>query len=136
MKQATVKSLGAAAVGAAFAVTAAGSAAALGGDYVDGAVDATVRSLPGKLGAILPDGARTLAAGQGLLGTTVQEVTTTPLLQRTPLNTPLSEVVGNDILQDGSIGGVPTEGSPLQMLGGLPLAELPVGPHLVESVSL
>ncbi|WP_165985356.1 hypothetical protein [Streptomyces sp. YIM 98790] len=129
MKQATVNSLGAAALGAAFAVAAAGSAAAVTGPLND-AVDSTVRSVPDQLGAILPDGARTVTAGQGLVETTLQEAAGTPLLRQTPLNTPVSEVVGNDILQNGSIGGVPTEAGALDMLGGLPVSELPVGPVL------
>lgn len=107
MKQATVKSLGTAALGAAFAVTAAGSASAVGGDVLGTLpVESAVNSLP------LND-VGNLAADQ--------------TLSRTPAAD--DRILSGDVVGEaaGLLSNAPTDPNALtsdpagQLLGGLPL---------------
>jgi hypothetical protein len=108
MKQVTVKSLGAAALGAAFAVTAAGSASAAAG------VGDVLQTLPAEsaLSSLPLDQVGALAADQ-------------TLSQTAPADKTLSgDVVGE---ATGLLGQVPTDPNALTndpvgaLLGGLPL---------------
>ncbi|MEV0281640.1 ATP-binding protein [Streptomyces sp. NPDC050610] len=71
MKQGTIKTLGVAALGAAFAATAAGTAAAAGPvETVAPTVAGAVQALPAEtLGQFVPGGAQALPAAQGAVGT-------------------------------------------------------------------
>ncbi|MFG3495225.1 ATP-binding protein [Streptomyces sp. NPDC047928] len=103
MKQSAAKTIGVAALGAAFAATAAGSAAAIGAVPTGAALDTATKTLPiEQAAAQLPAGATELVAtGQEALGAVTQG------MPETPIGTPADPVVG--------------------LLGGLPLGNLPVG---------
>lgn len=113
MKQATVKTLGAAALGAAIAATGAGSAAALGLDGVQQTagdlvhtlpVEEAANKLPGESGEVVTAGTRVVSG----------ESTQLPLTSET-----LSHVADT--------GSNAVNGDPGQLLGGLPVGELTDG---------
>jgi hypothetical protein len=115
MKQATVKTLGAAAMGAAIAVTGAGSASAVGLDGVQETagdlvrtlpVDDTADKLPGESGEIVKTGAKVLTGESASL--------------------PLTADTLSHTTEDASTSTT-TTGDESQLLGGLPLDQLTSG---------
>ncbi|MEU7071164.1 hypothetical protein AB0B30_20530 [Streptomyces narbonensis] len=121
MKQSAAKKLGVAALGAAFAVTAAGTASAASSLPLDAdALGTVTKAVPlGDGLTTLPDGAgESLAAGQGALGQGLdQGVKTLPAAAgQATQNLPLDAAAGG-------LGATPLGG----LLGGLPLGGLPLG---------
>ncbi|MFC9791961.1 hypothetical protein ACFVJI_04890 [Streptomyces sp. NPDC127584] len=121
MKQSAAKKLGVAALGAAFAAAAAGTASAAPSLPLNAdAVGTVTKAVP--LGAdltMLPDGAaESLVAGQGALGQGVdQGVKTLPAAAgQATQSLPLDAAAGG-------LGATPLGG----LLGGLPLNGLPIG---------
>ncbi|WP_069814681.1 hypothetical protein [Streptomyces sp. TP-A0874] len=109
MKQGTVRILGAAALGAAFTIVAAGAAAAAPAD--------TVRTLPAELNKTLPVGeASALGEGQSTPGSATDALL--PAAQQENGGLPAAGPL------DGLLGG--QGGGPQELLGGL-LGGLPVG---------
>jgi hypothetical protein len=115
MKQATVKTLGAAALGAAFAAAGAGTASAVGLDSVQATagdlvrtlpVEDTADKLPGDSGEVVTTGAKVLAGDDATL----------PLA---------SDTLSHTAQTSGGNSAVP--GDPSSLLGGLPVGGLPVG---------
>lgn len=134
MKQSAAKTLGVAALGAAFAAAGAGAAnAAPAVPSVTGALGTATSSLPvGDVAKNLPAGGpEALAAGQSALGTTVQA--TAPTVEKLAEGTKAPADKGKPAAADpvsGLLGGLPvagalpTQGLPLQ---GLPVNGLPLG---------
>ncbi|MFI5802643.1 ATP-binding protein [Streptomyces sp. NPDC051561] len=121
MKQSAAKTLGVAALGAAFAATAAGSAAAAVGPSVPdaaGALTAVTSALPvDQATSKLPAGApEALNAGKDALGRSAATAPTTAA-QSLPAGEGADPV-------SGLLGGLPTKGLPTQ---GLPTQGLPTG---------
>ncbi|MFE3072203.1 hypothetical protein [Streptomyces sp. NPDC059247] len=121
MKQSPAKKLGVAALGAAFAVAAAGTASAAPSLPLDAdALGTVTQAVPlGDGLTTLPDGAaESLVAGQGALGQGLdQGVKTVPAAAgQATQNLPLGAAASG-------LGATPLGG----LLGGLPLGGLPIG---------
>ncbi|MEV2249683.1 ATP-binding protein [Streptomyces sp. NPDC050147] len=128
MKQSAAKTLGVAALGAAFAAAGAGAAnAAPAVPSVTGALGTATSTLPvGDVAKSLPAGSHeALAAGQGALATTVRAAA--PTLEKLSEGTETPADKGKPAAADpvsGLLGGLPVAGAlPAQ---GLPLKGLPV----------
>lgn len=100
MKQSAAKTLGVAALGAAFAVSAAGSASALTAVPTGPVLETATKALPvAQAVSALPGGAgETAAIAEGALGAVTQAA---PAI---PVDTPVDPVVG-------LLGGLPVGGS-------------------------
>ena len=114
MKQSAVKTLGAVALGAAFAATAAGSAAAAPLPDPSNALDTVTKTLPvGEVASQLPAGASDgVTASRSALGT----------VQQTPPQMLGAVKTANPL--NGLLGGLPVNGL---AKGGLPLNGIPLG---------
>ncbi|GHC49782.1 ATP-binding protein [Streptomyces flavofungini] len=153
MKQSAVKTLGVAALGAAFAATGAGAASAAAGPDAVGALSTVASTLPlEETAQSLPDGApEALAAGHSALqsGLKSAKPTTDKLLplgddqgegaadramSTKPAPKPADPVKGllggvpvaqglgtNALPTDAVTGALPTQGTPLGAVSGLPL---------------
>ncbi|MFF9850007.1 hypothetical protein [Streptomyces litmocidini] len=129
MKQSAAKKLGVAALGAAFAAAAAGTASAAPSLPLDAdALGTVTQAVPLGDGLTeLPDGAaESLGAGQGALDQGVdQGVKTLPATAgQATRNLPLDAAAGGlGATPLGGLGATPLGG----LLGGLPLSGLPLG---------
>ncbi|MVO83507.1 ATP-binding protein [Streptomyces sp. p1417] len=128
MKQSAAKTLGVAALGAAFAATGAGAAnAASAVPDVAGTVSTVTSAAPvGELAETLPDGApESLAAGQSALGSGLTAVQPT-LDQMVPLG---DDEGGNGGAADRAVQGTKPAPAPAAdpvsgLLGGLPVQQV------------
>jgi hypothetical protein len=113
MKQSAAKTLGVAALGAAFAAAAAGSASAVPAlPDAGAALDAVTSTVPAEVTSQLPAGASEgLTAGRAAVGVVQQTAPTA--LGAAPTANPLT----------GLLGGLPVNG----LVKGLPLGGLPLG---------
>ncbi|WP_309063050.1 ATP-binding protein [Streptomyces sp.] len=113
MKQSAAKTLGVAALGAAFAAAGAGAAHATPAAPVTGsALDTVTRAVPAEnLSGALPGADRALGAGQHVAGTGAAAAR------------PVAERLVPGVPAAGLLGGLPLEGLPAQGLGvnGVPL---------------
>ncbi|MGW0881704.1 ATP-binding protein [Streptomyces sp. NPDC002671] len=117
MKQSAAKTLGVAALGAAFAALGAGAAnAAPAVPDATQTLDGVTKTLPAEnVGKALPGAAETLAQGQGGLGTGLAAAQ--PVAERVLADGPTKPVAG--LLGGLPIGkGLPTHGLPVN---GIPL---------------
>ncbi|MFF4964922.1 ATP-binding protein [Streptomyces sp. NPDC001037] len=116
MKQSAAKTLGVAALGAAFAAVGAGAAeAAPAAPVAPQALDTVTAALPAQnVGQALPSAGQALAQGQSALGTggTVAR----PMVGNVVAGGPATPLAG-------LLGGLPVQGMPTQgvMVNGLPL---------------
>jgi hypothetical protein len=117
MKQSAAKTLGVAALGAAFAAAGAGAAnAAPAVPDTSAALDTVTRTLPAEnVATALPGAGETIAQGQSALGGGLTAVQ--PAAARVHAAGPAAPVAG-------LLGGVPLQGLPTQ---GLPLNGVPLG---------
>ncbi|MET9895482.1 ATP-binding protein [Streptomyces sp. NPDC006465] len=117
MKQSAAKTLGVAALGAAFAAAGAGAAnAAPAVPDTSSALDTVTRTLPAEnVAKALPGAGEALAQGQGALGTGVAAAQ--PAAARLLAGGPAAPVAG-------LLGGLPVQGLPTH---GLPLNGIPLG---------
>jgi hypothetical protein len=118
MKQATVKSLGAAALGAAFAATTAGSASAAVTDTVQQTADDVVNTLPAGSAEVLDTGTAALSGNS----------TELPVLDTALSHTETSatgDVVGP---AESLLGGLPVAPSEIT---GLPAEDMISGLHML-----
>lgn len=130
MKHATVKSIGAAALGAAFAASAAGAASA-----APAPVDDVLSVLPANATELLPAGTNALQGASDLLssGSGQQLSADTPLSESTEATGPAEAAAPQEeeSVQAGQVmekagdvlGGVDAEslGNPSHLLGGIPV---------------
>ncbi|MFJ3233463.1 ATP-binding protein [Streptomyces sp. NPDC086787] len=117
MKQSAAKTLGVAALGAAFAAVGAGAAnAAPAAPDATHALDSVTRTLPAE-GVVktLPGAGEALGQGQAVAGTSLAAVQ--PIAERTLTNGPTAPV-------SGLLGGLPLKGLPTH---GLPVNGIPLG---------
>ncbi|MEV5984447.1 ATP-binding protein [Streptomyces sp. NPDC052051] len=116
MKQSAAKTLGVAALGAAFAAAGAGVAsAAPAAPPAAGPVNATQALPTGKLTQSLPGASEALGQGQRALGMAL--TATQPATQRVLADGPAAPVTG-------LLGGLPVKGLPTH---GLPVNGVPLG---------
>jgi len=117
MKQSAAKTLGVAALGAAFAAVGAGAAnAAPAVPDTSTALDTVTHTLPAEnVAKALPGAGEALAAGQGALGTGVAAAQ--PAATKLLADGPAAPVAG-------LLGGLPLQGLPTH---GLPVNGLPLG---------
>ncbi|MEU9332242.1 ATP-binding protein [Streptomyces sp. NPDC048290] len=118
MKQSAAKTLGVAALGAAFAATGAGAAnaAPAAGPDVAQALDAVTRTLPAEnVSQALPGTAEALAQGQNALGTGLAAAQ--PAAEQVLAQGPTAPAAG-------LLGGLPVQGLPTH---GLPVNGIPLG---------
>ncbi|MEU4037137.1 ATP-binding protein [Streptomyces collinus] len=119
MKQSAAKTLGVAALGAAFAAVGAGAASAApavpDATQATHALDSVTGALPaGNVGKALPGAGQALTQGQGALGTGVAAAR--PAVQKVLTGGPTAPVAG--LLGGLPLKGLPTHGAPVN---GLPL---------------
>lgn len=115
MKQATVKTLGAAALGATLAATGAGTAEAATDSFSETAKTLPAETLPGEM----PSSAAATQVGKDMLGMAAESL---PLAPATDLLSALTS--GGSFSQSQELGGTENSG----LLGGLPVGStLPVG---------
>ncbi|MGW0969450.1 ATP-binding protein [Streptomyces sp. NPDC002516] len=117
MKQSAAKTLGVAALGAAFAAVGAGVAnAAPAVPDASSALDTVTRTLPAEnVAAMLPGAGQTLAQSQSALGSGVAAAK--PAATRLLADGPAAPVAG-------LLGGLPLQGLPTH---GLPVNGIPLG---------
>ncbi|MET9665491.1 ATP-binding protein [Streptomyces sp. NPDC006475] len=140
MKQSAVKTLGAAALGAAFAAAAAGSAAAAPATLPDTAtpldsvtsvapVQKAVTKLPAGAPESLVGGQQALTEAAGPLAATLEGVTNKALPTDGAADPVAGLLGGLPIAGALPLDGLPLDGLPLDglPLGGLPLGGLPLG---------
>ncbi|MFF6993578.1 ATP-binding protein [Streptomyces sp. NPDC008313] len=117
MKQSAARTLGVAALGAAFAAAGAGAAnAAPAAPDAGSALDTVTRTLPAEnVTKVLPSGTEALTQGQGALGMGVAAAQ--PVAQHLTADRPAAPAAG-------LLGGMPVHGTPLHgvPLNGVPLA--------------
>ncbi|ANP49065.1 hypothetical protein J2Z21_002344 [Streptomyces griseochromogenes] len=109
MKQSAVKTLGVAALGAAFAAVGAGAAAAAPAvPDATQALDSVTRTLPAQnVGQALPGAGQTLAQGQSAVGTGMAAAR--PVVPAAPQGASASGLIGGLPLSD-----LPTHGAPVK----------------------
>ncbi|MFG2886020.1 ATP-binding protein [Streptomyces sp. NPDC048297] len=117
MKQSAAKTLGVAALGAAFAAVGAGAAsAAPAASAATQALDTVTQALPaGNVTQALPGAGEALAHGQGAATTGVAAAQ--PVVQKVLANGPTAPVAG-------LLGGLPLQGLPTH---GVPVNGIPLG---------
>ncbi|MFE2043447.1 ATP-binding protein [Streptomyces sp. NPDC059477] len=118
MKQSAAKTLGVAALGAAFAATGAGAANAAPAALPDAtqALDTVTRTLPAEnIAQVLPGAGEALHQGQNALGTGLAAAQ--PAAQSVLAKGPTQPAAG-------LLGGLPVKGLPTH---GLPLNGIPLG---------
>jgi len=117
MKQSAAKTLGVAALGAAFAATGAGVASAAPAvPDASSALDTVTQTLPAEnVTKALPGAGETLGQGQGALGAGVAAAQ--PAVAKVLAGGPAAPVAG-------LLGGLPVKGLPTH---GLPLNGIPIG---------
>ncbi|GHK00626.1 ATP-binding protein [Streptomyces sp. NPDC003753] len=116
MKQSAARTLGVAALGAAFAAAGAGVASAAPAVPDTAALDSVTQALPvGNVAKTLPGADQALGQGQNALGTVVAAAQ--PAAEKALRNGPVAPAAG-------LLGGLPVQGLPTH---GLPVNGLPLG---------